>query len=568
METFADVVRQRVGDHKEGLRFEGRSWTWDEVIRESAVRAAIARTVPRGEGRAQRHIGILMQNLPDFVFWLLGAALNGDAVVGINPTRRGQELAHDIEHADCDLILTEPMNLDELLALELPSVPADRILDVTSDRYAALLANYAGAAVPAKRPDPAATYLLLFSSGSTGAPKAVICSQGRLGRLTEAMAERISVRRQSVNYLCLPLFHGHAIMMTLATAAEVGATVVMVRRFSATRFVEDIRGHRVTYFNYVGRILSYILGQPEQPTDRDNSLQVVFGSEASPAEVRTFRARFACKDVREGYGASEGVIRITPVPGSPEQSLGMPAAGVVATIRDPETGEECPRAQFDANGVLLNAEAAIGEIVAMGRGPSFEGYYKNPEAMAQRLRFDGQDFWTGDLGYRDEAGYFYFGGRPTDWLRVDGENFGAAPVERILVRFPLFAGAHVFAVPDPTTGDQLMAVVTLKDGETFDPGGFADFLAAQPDLGSKWRPTFVRVVPEVPVTGSGKIDKAPLRAQAWEDEGVWYAASRTSPYVRLTHGDRAAIRRRFADGGRTNSLPAASRALITTGSTP
>ncbi|HTW15352.1 MAG TPA: AMP-binding protein [Nocardioides sp.] len=561
METFAEVVRRRVGDDHEGLRFEGRSWTWDEVVRESCVRASLLRTVEPGEGRTQRHVGILLQNVPDFVFWILGAALNGDAVVGINPTRRGAELAHDVRHADCDLLLTEPMYADSIDGLDL-GIPADRVLDIESAAYARLLEEHAGAELPAGLPDPASILLLLFSSGSTGAPKAVICSQGRLGRLTESMAERIAVRRGSVNYLCLPLFHGHAIMMTLATAAEVGATVVMVRRFSASRFISDIREHRITFFNYVGRVLSYILSQPEQESDRDNSLEVVFGSEASPAEVRAFRERFACPDVREGYGASEGVIRITPVPGSPDNSLGLPAAGVVAEIRDPETGEECPRAVFDDAGVLLNAEQATGEIVAIGRGASFEGYYRNPGAMADRLKLGGEHFWTGDLGYRDEAGYFYFGGRPADWLRVDGENFGAAPVERILVRFPAFAGAHAFGVPDPKTGDLLMAVVTLKDGHDFDPERFSAFLAEQPDLGAKWRPTFVRVVDAVPTTANGKIDKAPLRVAAWEANDVWFAPTRTSPYARLTDEQRTDIRATFIAAGRENALPAGSRALL------
>ncbi len=560
METFAEVVRGRIGDQREGLRFEGRSWTWDDVLREACCRASVLRAIDPGEGRSQRHVGILLQNVPDFVFWLLGATLNGDVVVGINPTRRGAELAHDVRHADCDLLVSEPLYADAIAGLDL-GIPAERILDVESAAYSTLLRSHQDVEPPATLPAPSALLLLLFSSGSTGAPKAVRCTQGRLGRLTAKMADRIEVRRHSVNYLCLPLFHGHAIMMTLATAAQVGATVVMVRRFSASRFIPDIREHRVTFFNYVGRVLSYILSQPEQESDKDNSLEVVFGSEASPAEVRAFRERFACPDVREGYGASEGVIRITPVPGSPESSLGLPAAGVVAEIRDPETGVECARARFDDAGVLLNADEATGEIVAVDRGPGFEGYYKNPDAMAQRLKFGGQDFWTGDLGYRDEAGYFYFGGRPADWLRVDGENFGAAPVERILVRFDAFAGAHAFGVPDPRTGDLLMAVATVKDGHAFDPVAFDDFLAAQPDLGSKWRPTFVRIVPAVPTTANGKIDKAPLRATAWEADDVWHAPTRSSPYRLLGEQDRSRIRRAFVDAGRENALPAASQEL-------
>lgn len=559
METFADVVRSRSGDRHEGLRFEGRSWTWDEVVREACVRAALLQTIAPGEGRAQRHVGLLLQNVPDFVFWILGAALSGDVVVGINPTRRGAELGQDITHVECDLLVTEPFYAEAIDGVELP-FDADRVLDVESAAYAEMLVAHSGAGLPTTVIDPSALFLLLFSSGSTGAPKAVICSQGRLGRLTHAMVDRVSLHRDSVNYLFLPLFHGHAIMMNLATAAEVGAVVVMARRFSASRFSADVREHRITFFNYVGRVLSYIVAQPAGQDDADNALEVAFGSEAAPAEVDAFRERFGC-EVREGYGASEGMVRIVPVEGAPRHSLGLPAVGTIVEIRD-EHDRELPRARFDENGLLLNAEEATGEMVVVGRGPAFEGYYANPGAMADRLKFGGADFWTGDLGYRDEDGYFYFGGRSSDWVRVDGENFGLAPVERILVRHDAFSGAHCYAVPDPITGDLLMCAATLETGVAFDPAAFADFLDAQSDLGTKWRPTFVRLVDAVPLTGSGKIDKAPLRAAAWEADDVWWAPSRGDAYRPLTDEDRRRIRESFAEGGRINALPAASRSAL------
>lgn len=560
MKTFADVVRSRQDDNHTGLCFEGRSWTWDEVLSEANVRASLLRTIEPGEGRTQRHVGILLQNVPDFVFWILGIALNGDVLVGINPTRRGAELAQDIRHVDCDLLVTEPLYADALAGVTLP-LSGDRVYDVESARYAAMLEQHAGAKLPTFDVDPESLFMLLFSSGSTGAPKAVICSQGRLGRLTDAMTDRVSLHRDSVNYLCLPLFHGHAIMMNLATAARVGATVVMVRKFSASRFVSDIREHRVTFFNYVGRVLSYIVtANPPAPTDADNALEIAFGSEAAPAEVDEFRERFGC-EVREGYGASEGMVRIVPVEGSPRHSLGLPAVGTVVEVRD-ENNNECPRAIFDENGLLVNAEEATGEMVVLGRGQAFEGYYKNSSAMTDRLKFGGEDFWTGDLGYRDNDGYFYFGGRSNDWVRVDGENFGLAPVERILLRFDAFTGVHCYAVPDAVTGDQLMCAATLRDGETFDPEAFTRFLAAQSDFGTKWRPTFLRVVDDVPLTGSGKVNKAPLRAEAWEAEDVWWAPSRAQPYERMTAADREAIRAKFVAGGRQNALPAASRKVL------
>ena len=134
-----------------------------------------------------------------------------------------------------------------------------------------------------------------------------------------------------------------------------------------------------------------------------------------------------------------------------------------------------------------------------GRG--FEGYYKNPDGDAERVRDDW--YWSGDLGYHDEAGYFYFAGRGGDWLRVDSENFAAAPIERVVERHPDVAAAAVYAVPDPRSGDQVMATLELRPGAAFDPGGFAAFLESQPDLGTKWPPRFVRVLADASPHGRG-----------------------------------------------------------------
>lgn len=559
METFADIVRSRAQDDHEGLRFEGSTWTWAEIIREAQARATLLESFDYRGGRSQRHVGVLLQNTPDFVFWILAVALTGDAIVGINPTRRGSELEHDIRHVDCDLLITEPFYEASLSGVTLP-FGDERLLNIESQQYAELVASMRGTEVEQREIPGDSPLLLLFSSGSTGAPKAVICSHARLARLTHAMVDRVSLHRESINYLFLPLFHGHAIMMNLATALEVGATVVMARRFSARGFVRDIVEHRVTYFNYVGRVLSYIVAVPASDSDADNALEVAFGSEAAPAEVDAFRERFGC-EVREGYGASEGMVRIVPVQGSPRHSLGLPAKELEVQIRD-QDNNELPRARFNSDGLLLNAEEATGEMVVVGRGPAFEGYYNNPEAMQDRLKFGGADFWTGDLGYRDEAGYYYFGGRPSDWVRVDGENFGVAPVERILIRFAPFASAHCYGVADPTTGDRLMCAVTMKDGENFDPRAFEEFLDGQPDLGTKWRPTFIRVIDAVPLTGSGKIDKAPLRADAWEADDVWIRPEREVRFEPLTDSGKDEIRQQFLAADRVNMLPRASREKV------
>ena len=550
-ETLAQIVRNRAGDDNTGLRFEDLSWTWREVVQEGADRAAALTALVERPADRQIHVGVLLDNVPDYVFWIAGAAMAGATVVGINSSRAAAELAEDIRHADVDVIVTEP-RLRHLVEGQAHGVPDERVFDIESPAYAEFLAPHRGAALPDVEVRPSDYAFLMYSSGSTGRPKAVIVSQGRLAGLMTALVDRVEMTPESVTYLCMPLFHGNAVMMNLVPAMTIGATVVLARKFSASRFADDIHRYGVTYVNYVGRALSYVLSRPEDPRDRTSTLRLAYGTEASESDIARFAERFGCR-VAEGYGLSEGVFRINRTPDTPPGSLGMAAGGLDVRVLDEATGQECPRARFDEHGRLLNPEA-VGQLVAIGLAHTFEGYYKNPGAMAERVR--GDDFWAGDLAYRDEEGWFYFAGRSSDWLRVDSENFAAAQVERILRRFPGVAAAPVFAVADPRTGDRVMCVLELEPDATFDAAAFGAFLDAQEDLGAKWWPSFVRVTERIPLTGSNKVDKAPLRREAWATtDPVWMRVGRTPEYVPLTPERRAALEQEFVEHGRAAHLP-------------
>jgi fatty-acyl-CoA synthase len=242
-----------------------------------------------------------------------------------------------------------------------------------------------------------------------------------------------------------------------------------------------------------------------------------------------------------------------PVRGARPGALGRPVGDIDVAVVDPETRDECPRAQFDAEGRLVNAAQATGEIVRRDPTTRFEGYYNNPDADAARMR--GGWFWSGDLAYRDDDGVFYFAGRTSDWIRVDAENFATAPIERIVGRHPDVGGVAVYGVPDPRTGDQVMAALELHAGAEFDPDGFLAFLREQADLGTKWTPRFVRVVGSLPVTGTQKVDKQPLRTLQWYgDDPIWWRPEPSGAYRRMTSDDVAAIESEFARHGRTAFL--------------
>ncbi|CAB4730620.1 unannotated protein [freshwater metagenome] len=317
----------------------------------------------------------------------------------------------------------------------------------------------------------------------------------------------------------------------------------------------DIRAHQCTYFTYVGRTIAYILGQPVSSEDQNNTLRLGFGTEASALDRERFLERFGC-DLVEGYGSSESVVAIIRTPETPANALGKERADMAGqvSIIDPDTNIECPRVQFDEFGAITNPEC-IGEIVSLSGGTSFEGYYNNHEASTERVR-NGW-YWTGDLGYRDDAGFFYFGGRSADWLRVDSENFAAGPVENIVSRFPGVVMAAVYPVPDPTTGDMVMVAVEMNEAAEFLPHEFDEFLAQQRDLGTKWSPQIVRVITAMPLTANNKVHKPPLRASKWLTSDSHYWRSERNQSLRLmTEADKIDLEQRFASNGRSHILSA------------
>jgi fatty-acyl-CoA synthase len=532
----------------------GGSWTWREAVAEGAARGALAQSL-LGEGLP--HIGVLLPNGPEYLFWLNGAALGGAAIVGINPTRRGQALAADVRATDCAVIVTDAEGAVLLEGLDL-GVDEDKVLVVGTPRYEELVASFAGGAAAralvegAGSVDQDALYLLIFTSGTTGAPKAVRCTQGRLAGIAEVAAPGYGYTSEDICYCPMPLFHGNALMALWGPAVMVGSAIAVRPRFSASAFLEDVRRFGATKFSYVGKAIAYILATPEQPDDADNTLQSAFGTEASVRDRNRFRKRFGCYLI-EGYGQSEGGAAINPVLGMPKGALGKPVDRVDLAVISPETGEECPPAEFGSDEELLNAGQAIGEIVnRSGRG-KFEGYYRREDAEQERLRRGW--YWTGDLGYVDKDGFFYFAGRSGDWLRVDSENFSAGPVEAVLSRNPDLSVVAVYPVPDTASGagDQVMVALEIVPGTAFNPEAFAAWLLAQPDLGPKWMPRYVRISASLPQTATGKVTKVGLRAEAWAcDEPVWWrpldgTAIRFEP---LTDDDREKLAAGLAENGR------------------
>ncbi len=421
-ETLQQLLRERLDQDTPALKYGDRVWTWREHLADAATTAAaLIRVADPGR---PLHVGALLGNTPEMLTAMASAALGGYVLCGINDTRRGAALARDIMRADCQILLTDPAHKGLLDGLDLPGV---RVFDVSGESWLALLGT-AGALTPYREVVPTDTFMMIFTSGTSGEPKAVLVTHLTVLFAGTTLIARFGIDSSDVCYLSMPLFHSNALLAGWSVAVGAGAAMVPAT-FSASGLLPDLRRYGATFMNYVGKPLAYVLATPEQPDDHDNPLRVAFGNEASDRDIAEFSRRFDCT-VWDGFGSTEGAIIITREDGCPPGSLGRGFPGVA--ICNPDTLAECPPATFDDDGALTNADDAIGELVNTTGAGLFAGYYNDPQATDARLRHG--MFWSGDLAYRDADGWIYFAGRSGDWLRVDGENMTTAPIERILQR--------------------------------------------------------------------------------------------------------------------------------------
>ncbi len=454
---------------------------------------------------------------------MAAAGLGGYVLCGINTTRRGDGLVADVRRAECQLLVTDAEHLPLLDGLDLSEV---RVLDTSSEEWAALLAG-AGELTPHREVEAMDTLMMIFTSGTSGEPKAVQVAHLMVLFSGLNLVERFTMTPDDVCYLSMPLFHSNAVVAGWAVAIGSGAAMVPAK-FSARRFLSDVRRYGATYMNYVGKPLAYVLATPERPDDADNTLRVAFGNEASDRDIDEFARRFGCR-VTDGFGSTELAVIITREDGTPRGSIGKGFDGVA--IYSSETVTECAVAVFDETGALANADEAVGELVNTQGAGYFQGYYNDQAANDERMRHG--MYWSGDLAYRDADGWIYLAGRTADWMRVDGENLAAGPIERILMRLDVASRVAVYAVPDAHVGDQVMAAIVLRDETTLTPESFESFLAEQPDLSPKAWPRYVRIAADLPSTATNKVLKRELALEGpTPGDGVlWTREARGTAYL-------------------------------------
>jgi fatty-acyl-CoA synthase len=343
--------------------------------------------------------------------------------------------------------------------------------------------------------------------------------------LGDGFAAIAGYRPEDVIYCALPLYHTAGGVVVIGAALASGATVALRRRFSASRFWEDVREEGATAFHYIGEFCRYLVNRPEDPSDRDHRVRVAVGNGLRPDIWERFQQRFGIPEIREFYGATEGNVALLNLDGKPGAVGRIPFRFLMPArlLRYDVDRDEHVRG---SDGLCVECRPGeVGELV--GRIPDkpdaatgrFEGYTSEEATRKKILRdvFAKGDAWfrTGDLLRCDEAGYFYFVDRIGDTFRWKGENVSTQEVEEILSAYPGVEMVIVYGVELPgADGRAGMAAILGPDAAGFDGKAFHAF--ARERLARYAMPAFVRLLHEVQVTGTFKLRKVDLQRQGFD----------------------------------------------------
>ena len=573
------------------LRQGDRAWTYRR-FRDESVRGAhfLRRRLGPIDDRRPGHVAMLLENHLELVSLLGACAYGGYTLFGVNTGLRGETLAGVINHSRARVLVVDERFLPELERVrgKLTTVAPENVLVLRTvggrvpagaDFTAALAAEVGpdGTTLDAPSVDVEGTtnLMVIYTSGTTGLPKGINNNHLKLLATGLGVSTQLELGLDDVGYTCMPLFHSNSVFVGLMPAFWVGGSVGINERFSASKFVPDVLRYGVTYWNYVGEPVHYVLDAIEKQYGGDesrilaevanhpaNHLRYAIGNGASPADIDRFSRWLGLEDMYELYGSTEAAISTFRRKGDPRGSVGEVTDPAVKIVN--ERGVECPPATLGPDGKIANYAEAVGEICRVAADTGlFQGYFDNPDANSSKYR-DGV-YHSGDLGHmieRDGKRYLYFDGRTDDWIRKDGENFSAAQIARILSEHPDVALAAVYGVPCAVSDELVMAALKLKDGARFDPESFFDFCETQVTGGGmdrKWFPDFVRLVDDFEFTGTQKILVRNLKAlhfcrRRLPDAPIYWRVRGDTAYRPFAADDYQELRRTFEAAERLDLL--------------
>jgi long-chain acyl-CoA synthetase len=475
---------------------DGRQFTYSEFNKAVDRTAALLASYGIVKGDV---VGLLMPNGAEYIIayfacWKLGA-LAGP----INSLLKAQEISYVISNSEAKALVlhSEFQPIVDGIRGELPNLKAIMTFDDEADATREFI-NATAPRFPDLDGDHEA--IIIYTSGTTGKPKGCLLTHGNLIANARQISEWLGFTEKDRLLTIMPLFHMNAVSVTTMSALYAGGSSVVSPKFSVSRFWKIISDYGVTSFGSVATMLSMLLSNyPDGVPAGLKTDQLRFamcGSAPVPAEVlKRFEETFHCL-VIEGYGLSESTCRSTFNPPDERRragSCGMPIGNEMKVVDDND--KDVP-------------DGSLGEIVLRGEN-ILKGYYKNPTAT--EVAFRNGWFHTGDIGYRDAAGFYYIVDRKSDMIIRGGENIYPREIDEVLYQHPAVAAAATIGVPDPLYGEEVAAFIVLKDGEAVAEEELIGFCRER--LADYKCPKTIRIVAEISKGPTGKLLKRELTRQ-------------------------------------------------------
>jgi crotonobetaine/carnitine-CoA ligase len=493
--------RAAAAPEREFLVFEGRPLTYGDALRE--VDRAATMYAARGVKPGDR-VGVMSQNHPSTVVTWFALARLGAIMVPVNPDYGVAEARYVLSHAQVSAVLSSPAALATVdAATSGMSPPPWRMLNEPGEGGLPVFADElarAGAAPP-EAGTADSTCVFIYTSGTTGFPKGVMHSQRNVVVAGEGFVERMYLQPTDRLLCILPMFHINALFYSLAGALAAGATLILAPRFSASTFWKTVFETGATEVNTIAAVSTILMNRPRSEFVPGHRLRKIYGAPFTAEVYRVFQEEFGVPTLIEGFGMSE-------VPGV----LNNPFLGPhkIGAMGKPSLHPD-HRVAFAAMKVVDDAgrdvpDGTTGELAV--RTPIvMQGYYRDPEQTAAAFR-DGW-FLTGDLGYRDADGYFWFVARKKDIIRKRGENISGAELDRVIGGHPGVLEAAAIPVASELGEDDILVAVVAKPGAALGAGDIAAWCRER--LAPIKVPRYVVFVDALPKTPTHRVEKYKLR---------------------------------------------------------
>jgi len=499
--NLRELLEQRAGATPEKIFLfsepDGRRFTYSEF--DLAVNRAVSLLVAHGIGKGDV-VSLLMPNSVEYIIayfacWKLGAVAGP-----VNSLLKEAEIAFVLSNSETRALLVQSEFHEriEKIRAELPQLRSVIRFDDEREATREFGDGIEDRSAPNLDKDDDA--IIIYTSGTTGKPKGCLLTHGNLIANARQISEWLTFTDRDRLLTIMPLFHMNAVSVTTMSALYAGGSTVVSPKFSASQFWKIVSDYRVTSFGSVATMLSMLLSKyPEGVPEGLMTSQLRFamcGSAPVPAEVmKKFEETFNCPVV-EGYGLSESTCRSTFNPPDERRrhgSCGLPIGNEMKVVDEDD--------REVANGQL-------GEIVLRGEN-ILKGYYKNPQATASAFR-NGW-FHTGDIGYRDEDGYFFIVDRKSDMIIRGGENIYPREIDEVLYQHPEVAAAATIGIPDQLYGEEVAAFVVPKDGSQVTEAELIAYCTER--LADYKCPKSIRIVKDIPKGPTGKLLKRELASR-------------------------------------------------------